>query len=100
MTRIWFAIGLCLALAGCSAPKKTETSESVKKYQLKGEVLSVDPSAHLAKVKHQKIEGWMEAMTMDYPVKDETEFKKLSVGQSISATVYVEGQDYWLGEIK
>ena len=88
-------IGLTLGLASCGrAP-----AEPLKKYQLKGQVASVDPANHTAKINGEKIEGWMEAMTMDYPIKDEAEFKKLSVGQSVTATVFVQGTDYWLGDI-
>jgi Cu/Ag efflux protein CusF len=41
----------------------------------------------------------MEAMTMDYPVKDQADLAKLSAGQPITATVFVQGQDFWIGEI-
>ncbi len=47
----------------------------------------------------QKIEGWMDAMTMDYPVKDQAGFDTLHVGDHITATVYVQDLNYWLGEI-
>jgi Cu/Ag efflux protein CusF len=84
-----------LLLVSCGAPK----TEPLKKYQMKGEVLGVDATAHTAKIKHEKIEGWMDAMTMDYPIKDDAELKKLATGQPITATVFVQGQDYWVGDI-
>ena len=99
MSKVW-KIGLLIAgllLASCSTTPKPE--DPLKKYQMKGEVLSVDPTAHVAKIKHEKIEGWMDAMTMDYPIKDDAELKKLATGQAITATVFVQGHDYWVGEI-
>jgi Cu/Ag efflux protein CusF len=42
----------------------------------------------------------MEAMTMEYPVKDKTEFDKLRTGEKISATVFVQGNSYWVGGIQ
>jgi protein SCO1/2 len=100
LRKITSLIAFALVLGGCAAPKKAaETSEPVKKYQLKGEVLSVDAQTHSAKIKHEKIEGWMEAMTMDYPVKDQADLAKLATGQAITATVFVQGQDFWIGEI-
>ena len=83
-----------LLLASCG-----KSPEPVKEYQLKGEVLAIDPGTHTAKIKGEKIEGWMEAMTMDYPVKDDAQLKKLAPGEPITATVYVQGADYWLGNI-
>ena len=40
----------------------------------------------------------MEAMTMDYPVKDKQVFDKLKVGQKISAKVLLQGTDYWVAD--
>ena len=90
-------VGLMAALAGCSqapAPKA-----AAKEYQVTGEVLKLDPAAQTASVKAGKIEGWMEAMTMDFPIKDKQEFEKLKVGESIHAKVSVQGTDYWLSGI-
>jgi Cu/Ag efflux protein CusF len=54
---------------------------------------------HIARIKHQKVEGWMEAMTMEFPVRDETEFHALHTGDQIEATVFVQDTDFWIGEI-
>ena len=51
-------------------------------------------------IKGDKIEGWMEAMTMEYPVKDDNEYQKLLAGDQIRATVYVRDSGYWIGEIR
>ncbi len=42
----------------------------------------------------------MGAMTMGYPVKDASEFGKLSVGEPITATVYVTDDEMWVGNIQ
>jgi Cu/Ag efflux protein CusF len=41
----------------------------------------------------------MEAMTMEYQVKDQSEFGTLHVGDHITATVFVQGLNFWIGEI-
>ena len=64
-----------------------------------GVVEQIDVKAHTAKIKHQEIKGWMEAMTMDYPVKDPAELEGLQVGEHITATVYVQGVNFSIGEI-
>ena len=86
-------IGLSL-LAACS--RKPEE----KRYKLTGDVLSLDQQGHTASIKGDKIEGWMEAMTMEYPLRDVTEFQKLSVGDRITATVFVGESSYSIGDIK
>jgi len=86
-----------LAFILASACTKTPPA---KRYTLRGEVLSLDPKAQIATIKGEKIEGWMEAMTMEYPVKDQSEFAKLQPGQRITATVLVGEAAYYLAEIK
>jgi Cu/Ag efflux protein CusF len=85
-----------LLLAGC---QHNPPAQPAKEYQMQGEVVALDPAAHLATVKAGKIEGWMEAMTMEYPVKDPQEFGKLKVGGNIQAKIMVQGTDYWISAV-
>jgi Cu/Ag efflux protein CusF len=86
-----------LLASGCA--KKADNSPPAR-YQMRGQVLRLDPSLHIAVIKHEKIEGWMEAMTMEYPIRDPQEFQKLRADENIQATVFVKGDDYWVGEIR
>ena len=81
---------------GC---QRNPAPKPVAEYQMRGEVVSLEPAAQLATVKHDKIEGWMEAMTMEYPVKDKQEFLKLKVGEKIQAKIRVQGTDYWIASV-
>ena len=54
----------------------------VKQYPMHGEVLRLDSQGKIAAIKAGKIDGWMEAMTMEYPVKDQAEFDKLHTGEN------------------
>jgi protein SCO1/2 len=83
-------------LAGCA--KKPKAAE--KRYTLTGDIVGLNGDSQIAVVKGDKIEGWMDAMTMDYPVKDKSEFRKLAVGERIQATVFVSDAGYAIGEIK
>jgi Cu/Ag efflux protein CusF len=88
---------LVLALSvGCS--KKTETAG--KTYRFHGTVVSVDASSKLANIKGDKVDGWMEAMTMDYPVPDSTDLTKLKPGLEFNATLTVTGDSYSLHDVK
>jgi len=104
-----FVAGGCGNQAGsgssAGAPASTGAAEKgdnspPKRYPMRGEVLRLDPSLHIAVIRGEKIEGWMEAMTMEYPIRDLQEFQKLQAGEKIQATVFVKGDDYWVGEIQ
>ena len=85
---------LSLLMAGC------HSSAPPKKYELRGDVVSVDERGKVAAIKHEAIGDWMGAMTMDFKVRDDAEFAKLKAGLHITGTVFVLGDDYWLGEIR
>ena len=74
--------------------------EPIKQYKLKGEVVRLVPENRLAAIQHEEIKGWMEAMTMEFPVRDGAEFAKLNAGLTIEATVNVQDIDYWLTDIR
>jgi Cu/Ag efflux protein CusF len=59
-----------------------------KSYVFKGTVASVDASTNNLMVANEKIEGWMDAMTMKYDVDDPAVLKQLKKGDHIQATVY------------
>lgn len=88
---------MTLVIAGCGAPKPTTPP---KEYHLQGEIVRLDPQVRTATIRHGKIEGWMEAMTMEFPVRDTAEFGKLAAGKHIQATVYVTDDGYWIGRIQ
>ena len=94
MTRRTSVLLLALALAGCGAKIQS------KRYAMEGEVKALDPAAKSATIAAGKIGDWMEAMTMEYPVKPDAEFQKLHAGDRIQATVVVDGDQYYVTEIK
>jgi Cu/Ag efflux protein CusF len=65
-----------------------------------GKVLSVNAADKSAKIDAGDIPGWMGAMTMDYPVRDAAELTKMSAGKDIEATVFVDGDNFWVAEVK
>jgi Cu/Ag efflux protein CusF len=73
-----FAAVICL---GQAAPAK-------KSYTFHGKVEAVDESAKSLKVNGEKVEGWMDAMTMSYKVDDGATLKKVKAGDQVMATVY------------
>ena len=89
---------LVLAIFGSACSPATRAGE--KTYPLKGTVMALDEKERLATIKHETIPGWMEAMTMKFPVRSDAEWKKLRAGDEIRATVYVRDLDYHIGDVQ
>ena len=53
-----------------------------------GRVQEVSETTGRLTVNHPKVEGWMDAMTMAYPVDNPDTLKNVKPGDQISATVY------------
>ena len=89
------------AITGCSTKKesKFEYGEPKQRYVLKGVVLRLRPADRVAVVQHEKIDGWMEAMTMEFPVPDAAEYAKLKEGAKFRSTVCVNDLFYWLTSV-
>ncbi len=59
-----------------------------KAYTFRGKVQQVDAGAKRLTISGEKIEGWMDAMTMGYAVDQEDVLKRVKAGDEITATVY------------
>jgi protein SCO1/2 len=94
-------LALALLTAACSSTPRQEAQAAlpVKTYALKGEVVGMDAETQVLTIKHEEIKGWMEAMTMGFPVKEKAEFERLKPGVKIEAEVKVQGDDFWLEKI-
>jgi Cu/Ag efflux protein CusF len=88
-------LSLVLLLASCASKQVP-----AKRYPMEGEVKALDAPSKTATVAAGKIGDWMEAMTMEYPVKPDSEFQKLHVGDHIQATVVVQDPNYYVTDIK
>jgi Cu/Ag efflux protein CusF len=93
MNKMGAFLALALVLAGCGS------SQAAKRYAMQGEIRGLDPSSKSATVSAGKIGDWMEAMTMEYPVKPDPEFQKLHVGDRIQATVVVNDLKYFITDV-
>jgi protein SCO1 len=65
--RLWLLAGV-LALAACSKPAEP-SAPARKSYPLTGEIVAIEKETNTLRVKHDKIEGFMPAMTMDFTVE-------------------------------
>jgi Cu/Ag efflux protein CusF len=86
---------LLLFLCAChrEAPAKT--------YQMRGDIVSIDASSKIAVIHNEKIEGWMDSMTMEFPVHDASLLNGLKPGDRIVATIHVKDDlAYWIDDVK
>ncbi len=67
---------------------------------MRGVVLKVDPASKSATINAEKIDGWMDAMTMEYPVPDPADLRKLKAGEKITATVNVRELNYSVSNVQ
>ena|SRR5216684_769786 len=74
----------CLSAASSFAQDKAKAK--AKSYTFHGKVEAVTQKE--LTINGEKVEGWMEAMTMSYPVEELEVLKKVKVGDRIMATVY------------
>lgn len=102
-----YAIFVLIATAALSACQNGSTANSnssstAKRYDLKGKVVSVDKAAKKAKIEHEDIPGFMEKMTMDFPITEDWVWDELQPGAEIRAELVIDStakDPYWLEKI-
>ena len=70
------------------APKAAKKDAGKKALTFHGKVEKVDPKTKMLTINGEKVEGWMAAMIMAYPVDKEDVLKQVKVGDKITAKVY------------
>ncbi len=105
---------LCISLCGCSRPtaRRTETeapgtgpeaaggsrrasgpAAELKEFTLVGEVKKVEKEAREITIRHEKIAGFMEAMTMPFRIDDQTVLDELRPGDQVEGKLQVQQEN-------
>jgi protein SCO1 len=90
---------LILLLGVMSSSCRQGNQPAIRRYKLKGVVVSVDRQSHYATINHEDIPGFMDAMTMAYEIRNDKAFAQLAAGDQITADVVVSRPQYWLENI-
>jgi protein SCO1 len=88
-----FVIVFFLLIAAACKPgevAKTTASANAKRFPFKGTVVSVDKQNKTAKIDHEAIPGFMDAMTMDFPIHETWVWDDLTPGSEIQAELVVD----------
>ena len=67
--------------------KKRDDFAVAHRYTLTGKIVSLNAKDQTASIAAAAIPGYMDAMTMDYPIKSKSDFDSLHVGETIKATL-------------
>jgi Cu/Ag efflux protein CusF len=100
MKAILLSLAALAALLSLACSNHKVTSTAVRRYPIEGDILKMNPGDQTATIKHLAIAGWMSAMTMDYSIPSKTDYAKVHVGDHIKATVFVQDEEFWVGDIQ
>lgn len=82
-------------IVSCGEPP--QASPNARRYELTGRVVAVDRQRRQVTVAHDKIEGFMEPMTMPFALRRaDWAFDALAAGDRINAILIVDGERSWL----
>src|SRR5262245_24425240 len=96
-----FFIFLALIFSSCAKTETKEVSPNAKRFTLKGRVVSVDRAAKTAQISHDDVPGYMTAMTMPFPIRQDEVWDVLTPGAEIRADLVVDNANaqFWLENI-
>ncbi len=89
-------------MIGCKREASTPpvSAATNQTYSVRGVVQQVSSDLHHATIKHEKIPGYMAAMTMDFSVKNTNALANISGGDEITFTLVVTADDDWIENIQ
>lgn len=83
-----------LYVAGCN-----RQGDTVQHFQLKGQIVALDPSSKHITISHEDIPGHMKAMTMSFQVRDTSLLRGIEVGDSVRGVLAVRHPEMWLDSL-
>jgi len=86
-------------VAALTAAASCSRAPEARRYEVRGQILSVDPERREVLVNHEDIPGFMPAMTMPYKVQDPALLEGKTPGDLITATLVVEEVDAYLSTL-
>ena len=87
------SLGVVGLAAGSEGPKTTC-------YDAKGTVRGVDFDAHQVTISHDRIPGYMDAMTMDFDVRDTAELNDVQPGDTVGFRLCVTDNGAWIEHLR
>jgi mono/diheme cytochrome c family protein len=88
-----------VAAAPVASPSQTAPAVTERRYQLKGKVVAIQIEAKEVTIEHEEIPGYMGAMTMPFPLRDEKTLGKIKKDDRIRATLVVDRKGWRLENV-
>lgn len=88
---------LMICLGGVASCRRDRSNE--RRFDLKGKVVLVEKDKQLVTISHEKIEGYMPAMTMPFTVPSEADLEILAPEDQLTATLVIDGSHSWLEQL-
>jgi protein SCO1/2 len=93
-------LALILGVSACSkaaAPAEEFVARAAaKQYDLKGKVVRADLTSRKVTLSHDAIPDYMDAMTMEFSVKEKWAIEQMAAGDTVQATLVVDGARSWI----
>ena len=99
MRKLTLPWALTVALAVFAGACRSAPPEP-KRYELRGQILSLRPDVGEVQIRHEAIPGYMDAMTMSFGVKDRALLQGRAPGDLVRGTLMVTDTDAWLATIE
>jgi protein SCO1 len=104
MRRVGAALLLtALATTGCSngtgagrTRDEFVARADAKRYDLKGKVVRADLTARKVTLAHDAIPNYMDAMTMEFSIKEQWAIEQMGAGDTVQATLVIDGARSWI----
>jgi len=98
-------IVLSLMFIGCRDASRDELPQGVddaaeKQYEIKGEVVAVDPDGKKVTLDHEDIPGLMKGMEMEFTVEDPVILQGVEAGNLVQGRLVTKEGNYVITELK
>ncbi len=88
--------GACRPAPAASAGADFTARPDARRFDLTGRVVSVEKDRRQATLAHERVEGFMDAMTMPFTVKERWALEAMAPGDLVQATLVVDGARSWI----
>jgi protein SCO1/2 len=102
MRRVISLLFIAMTFVACAEEKQAKplSEPGEKLYDVQGKIVSRDARSNSVMLDHRAIPGFMEAMTMEYPVRGAEVATLPADNAPIVAKMHVTERSYWLTDVK
>lgn len=96
---VWLVFGVVSAIVPGLRAAEAVTNAALQSYEVRGLVREIAADRETALIRHEKIPGYMAAMTMEFNVRNTNELAGIVAGDSITFRLLVNDETHWIDQI-